>query len=132
LTNEAPTIVAVAVVKHDGKFLVGVRSADGPLPGFAEFPGGKVDAGELPTDAAIRECFEESGLQLEVLRELYTTQHRYDHGLLEIHFYLCQPIAGSPTNPTPPFRWVDADELETLNFPAANVAVLELLLADQN
>jgi 8-oxo-dGTP diphosphatase len=130
--NETPTVVAVAVVQHDGKFLVGVRSANRPLPGFAEFPGGKVDSGELPEAAAIRECFEESGLQVEIVRELYATRHRYDHGLLEIYFYLCQPQGSVMPSPIPPFRWVDARELQTLNFPAANKPVTALLFSEEN
>ena len=61
-TSERPTLVAIAVVEHDGCFLVGVRPEGKPLAGFAEFPGGKVDHGETPEQAAIRECREESGL----------------------------------------------------------------------
>jgi 8-oxo-dGTP diphosphatase len=88
--NKQPTLVAVAVVEHDGKFLVGERPEGAPLAGFAEFPGGKVEPGETPEEAAVRECVEESGLHVEIVRELMVKRHQYDHGLLQIHFFLCR------------------------------------------
>jgi 8-oxo-dGTP diphosphatase len=131
VSNDKPTLVAIAVVERDGKFLVGERPDGAPLAGFAEFPGGKVDPGESPDVAAVRECAEESGLRVEVVRELLVTRHQYDHGLLEIHFFLCRPVGSSTTNPRLPFRWVDAGMLETLNFPAANAEVTALLVSSQ-
>jgi 8-oxo-dGTP diphosphatase len=127
---ETPTVVAIAVVEHDCKFLVGVRPEGAPLAGFAEFPGGKVDAGETSEAAAVRECLEESGMRVSVERELLVKRHQYDHGLLEIHFFLCRPVGSSETNPRLPFRWVSASELRTLNFPAANAEVTALLMGD--
>ena len=64
-----PICVAIAVVQHEGRFLVGTRPAGVPLAGLAEFPGGKVHAGEMPADAAARECLEESGLTVCVGEE---------------------------------------------------------------
>jgi mutator protein MutT len=121
------TVVAIAVVRHQSLFLVGVRPQGAPLAGYAEFPGGKVNAGELPAAAAVRECREESGLQVEAAGELLCTTHQYDHGLLEIHFFDCRPLDAAAV-PTAPFRWVDADELASLRFPAANARLTKLLL----
>jgi 8-oxo-dGTP diphosphatase len=128
---DKPTVVAIAVVEHDAKFLVGERPDGAPLAGFAEFPGGKVDPGESPQAAAVRECVEESGLQVEIVRELLVKRHQYDHGLLKIHFFLCRPVGSSLTNPRLPFRWVDAGMLQMLNFPAANAEVTALLVSSQ-
>jgi 8-oxo-dGTP diphosphatase len=123
------TVVAIAVVRQENLFLVGIRPQGAPLAGYAEFPGGKVDAGESSEAAAIRECHEESGLHVESIGELLCTTHQYDHGLLEIHFFNCRPLDASAT-PTPPFRWIDADELASLKFPDANAPVTKLLLAN--
>ena len=98
-----------------------MRPAGVPLAGLAEFPGGKVHDDETAAAAAVRECREETGLQVVVDREFFSTIHRYDHGLLEIQFFLCRlapRIEGS--SPISPFRWVTADELAMLEFPAAN------------
>src|SRR5689334_12694422 len=114
-----PSVVAIAVVRQENQFLVGVRPEGVPLAGFAEFPGGKVHACEVPAAAAVRECREESGFEVKVVGELLCTTHQYDHGLLEIHFFDCRPLDAN-CQPTPPFRWVSAQQLATLNFPAAN------------
>jgi 8-oxo-dGTP diphosphatase len=126
-----PIAVAIAVVEHDGKFLVGVRPPGVPLAGLAEFPGGKVDPGETPENAAIRECREETGLTVAVAGKYFSTKHQYEHGLLEIHFFRCHPVGaggGSVLQPTPLFRWVNRDELSRLEFPAANEPLTHHLL----
>jgi mutator protein MutT len=135
---EQATQVAIAVVEHAKRFLVGVRPEGKPLSGMAEFPGGKVELGETPQQAAIRECLEESGLRVEITEEYFSTEHQYSHGLLEIHFFRCRlapESAGADsgmgdTTPTAksPFRWIAAEELATLNFPAANAPLTEILL----
>jgi 8-oxo-dGTP diphosphatase len=133
-TVEQATLVAIAVVQQNEQFLVGIRPAGKPLAGFAEFPGGKVDAGETPEQAAVRECFEESGLVVEVAEKYFSTVHRYSHGLLEIHFFHCRPVVLNQSEnnslplPKPPFRWVSAAELATLEFPAANHELTQFLL----
>ena len=124
-----PICVAIAVVQHEGRFLVGTRPEGVPLAGLAEFPGGKVHAGETPVDAAARECLEETGLAVEVGEEILSTLHQYEHGLLEVHFFRCHPI-DPEILPLPPFRWVEAAELTTLQFPAANGPLTELLLGN--
>jgi 8-oxo-dGTP diphosphatase len=124
-----PTVVAIAVVRHENEFLVGVRPDGVPLAGYAEFPGGKVHAGETPMAAAIRECREESGLEVEAVGELLRIMHQYDHGLLEIHFFDCRPL-GAESAPVPPFCWVDTNELASLKFPEANAPLTKLLLAN--
>ena len=125
---ETPTRVAIAIVEHKGQFLVGICPAGVPLAGLAEFPGGKIHDGETAAAAAARECREETGLQIVVDREFFSTTHRYDHGLLEIHFFLGRLAPGERSIPISPFRWVTANELAMLKFPAANAPVTEILL----
>ena len=73
-----PTDIAIAVVEQHGQFLIGQRPADVALGGLWEFPGGKVEPGELPVNAAIRECLEETGLVVRIskLIGVYSTPHR--------------------------------------------------------
>jgi 8-oxo-dGTP diphosphatase len=126
---EKPICVAIAIVEHEGRFMVGVRPAGVPLAGLAEFPGGKVHDGETAAAAAVRECREETGLQVVVDREFFSTTHHYDHGLLDIRFFLCRLDTGvEGSSPISPFRWVTAAELAMLEFPAANAPVTEMLL----
>lgn len=121
--------IAVAVVERDGKFLAGLRASGQVLAGLSEFPGGKIHTGEMPADAAARECLEETGIAIIVGDIYQVVEHDYPHGRLTLHFFRCT-VAGSTSNtpPTPPFRWVARDELATLRFPEANRSLLEKLL----
>jgi 8-oxo-dGTP diphosphatase len=123
--------IAVAVVGHDGKFLVGLRPAGKPLAGLWEFPGGKVHSGETAAEAAARECREETGLNVVVGKAYPIVEHDYPHGRLTLHFFRCK-LSGPAGNTVPnePFRWVGRDELAHLEFPAANCALLVALAAD--
>jgi mutator protein MutT len=121
--------IGITVVEHEGRYLVGTRGEGGPLPGYAEFPGGKCHGDETPAEAAIRECFEETGLRVEITEPLLEREFDYPHGRVELRFFLCRPAAGSDvTRPQGAFRWVDARELTALQFPEANAPVIDKLL----
>lgn len=65
-TTRTMLLVSVAIVEHQGHVLVARRSPGTPYAGYAEFPGGKLERGETPSEAAVRECREETGLRVEV------------------------------------------------------------------
>ncbi len=119
--------IGVAVVERDGRFLVGVRGPDSPLPGKAEFPGGKSLPGESSRDAAIRECLEEVGVAVEAIELLLTREFTYPHATVALEFWLCRPTTETRFEPLGNFRWVAAVELATLDFPAANAPVIDRL-----
>jgi 8-oxo-dGTP diphosphatase len=82
------TEVAAAVIERpDGSFLLGQRAPDTFYPGYWEFPGGKVEPGETPRDALIRELHEE--LEIEVLRATpwIVREHVYEHAHVRLHFF---------------------------------------------
>lgn len=118
-------------MQHKGRYLVGTRGPDGPLPGFAEFPGGKCFPDESPADCAIRECFEESGLTVSVETLVQQLEFDYPHGRVHLHFYLCHPVEVNLVGEHHRgFRWVEAAELKTLKFPDANAEVVKSLVDD--
>ena len=98
-TRNGEIIVAVKgmVRREDGRVLIVQRSADDPIgPGTFEFPGGKIDFGESPESALIREIREETGLIIAIDRLLYLTSfltHPYRQVL--VIAYLCHPVGGS-------------------------------------
>jgi mutator protein MutT len=124
--------VAIAVVELSGCYLVGTRKAGEALAGLAEFPGGKCLPGEEASACAIRECREETRVKVTALRRLYACRHSYEHGLLELEFWLCRPDVahdvGKPVDNG--FHWQPAQALKSLQFPAANEPVIRLLAAD--
>jgi 8-oxo-dGTP diphosphatase len=122
-----PTPIAIAVVEWEEQFLVGQRPEGVPLAGLWEFPGGKIDHGETPEEAAVRECREEAGLAVEPLFRYPEHVQQYDHDRVALHFVACRPAAVGPHNPEPPFRWIPREELSQLQFPEGNRGVLNLL-----
>jgi 8-oxo-dGTP diphosphatase len=130
------TRVGIAIVEHEGRFLVGVRQADQVLAGKAEFPGGKCEPGETVQDCAARECLEETGVPVVAERLLERTGHEYEHGRVDLEFWLCRVASdnasesGGTVSPIGSFRWCGWNELATLDFPDANRRVIEQLVAD--
>ena len=118
-----PTPIAIAVVEWQDQFLVGRRTAGKPLAGFWEFPGGRVEQHESPADAAVRECFEETGLDVSVVRPYPVVDYQYEHGPVRLFFFACR-LQDPRRAPKSPFRWVARRDLSQLEFPPANRNVL--------
>jgi 8-oxo-dGTP diphosphatase len=130
-SSQHPTRIAVAVVEHNGQFLIGQRPPGVALAGLWEFPGGKAERNESVTAAAERECLEETGLTVVAVRELSRVTHEYAHGLVEVSFIACRAAPASMANPaTPqaPFCWVAREDLSRYKFPAANETLIERLV----
>jgi 8-oxo-dGTP diphosphatase len=120
--------VAIGVVRRGDAFLVGLRGPDSPLPGLAEFPGGKCAPDEPPEVCVVRECLEETGLRVAVVRLRQTTRHAYPHGELRMFIFDCEPLDDAP--PRLPFIWRQRAELALLPFPEANATVIRELLRE--
>jgi len=118
--------IAIAVVEHEGRFLIGQRPPGVALAGLWEFPGGKVEPGETPEMAAVRECLEETGLAVDVIGAYPVHDHQYDHGAVRLHFFRCRPT-DRPSAPAAPFRWVKREALADYAFPPGNAALLAQL-----
>jgi mutator protein MutT len=128
--NSPPTPIAIAVVQHNGHFLIGRRGPDTALAGLWEFPGGKLLPGETPRAAAVRECLEETGLVVQVVRDYPLREYQYQHDHVLLHFHGCSP-ADPRHPPRDPFRWVARDELSQYEFPEGNAELLEQLIVDR-
>lgn len=117
--------VAIAVVLHEGRALVGRRADDATEePGRAEFPGGKIEPHEVSAAAACRECLEETGIAIRILAPTYEVAA--GPGTPRLTFHWAAPIdAGVP--PRQPFAWVAIEELSRLPFPSANAPVVAIL-----
>ena len=127
----APTVIAVAVVLSAGSVLVGRRRDDAAdAPGRDEFPGGKVEAGEAVELAAARECFEESGIAVNIGQRLHVARAPSSGGPIEIHFHRAAPVDAN-VSPQPPFIWLKIEDLTRYHFPPANAEVIRLLLAGE-
>ena len=120
--------IGVAVVEYQGRYLVGIRSEQVPLAGYAEFPGGKCLPNERPADCACRECLEESGLAVSPAQLLLNAAFEYPHGTVDLHFWLCH--LQDPTQVAEQhqgFHWVGQADLKNYRFPEGHRRLIELL-----
>lgn len=120
--------VALVVPLREGRVLVARRRADAEhLPGLWEFPGGKIEDGESPVDAARRELTEETGLVAGDIEALTTAVFDYPDRLLRFHVYLAPDPAGEPTIDGRRWEWRDPSALDPGDFPPANGPILRAL-----
>ena len=129
MATSNPVAIAVAVVEHEGRFLIGRRPPGMPLAGLWEFPGGKTEPGESPEAAAVRECLEETGVAVEPLFRYPDHEQTYEHGRVVLCFAACRPVSGADQTPREPFRWVARERLSEYRFPDGNRHLLKILLS---
>ena len=124
-----PTPIAIAVVEHEGRFLIGQRPAGVPLAGLWEFPGGKIEPGETPEAAAVRECLEETGLGVEPLFRYPEHVQEYDHDRVAaaLHRLPARRGVASQSPPRALSLGGASRALASYEFPAGNRGPLQLL-----
>jgi len=123
--------VAVGLIVQDGRYLIARRKADVHLGGLWEFPGGKREAEEALEDCLRRELREELGI--EVTQPVFhrVLRHEYPEKSVELHFFRCSIRAGQVRAlDCQELRWVAPEELGRFEFPAADQALIEELLAE--
>jgi 8-oxo-dGTP diphosphatase len=115
-------------VLRDGLVLVARRSESQHLPGAWEFPGGKIEPGEEPSDAALRELREETGLVAGTAESLLVFVHDYADRRLRFHAFVVTGASGDvATDGDRAFTWVEPSSLHALEMPEANRAILRAL-----
>lgn len=80
-------VVAAVILKPDGQFLLAERPPGKVYAGYWEFPGGKVEPGETPHDALVRELHEELGIEVEQAMPWLTRIYTYPHATVRLRFF---------------------------------------------
>ena len=129
-----PTVLvaAVALIDAKGKILLAKRPEGKSMPGLWEFPGGKVEEGEAPESALVRELKEELGIDVEpeALKALTIVSHAYEDFHLLMSLYLCREWRGAPQGREgQDCLWVAPDEMRALPMPPADVPLVDELAA---
>lgn len=124
--------VVAAVIRRDGKILITQRFDNVHLPGLWEFPGGKVEAGEMQEVALEREIREELGIKIRPGEEFFNIDHDYPTKSVRLHFFNCTIIEGEPQPlDVADLRWIEPKDLDNFQFPAADSDLIAKLRAIQ-
>src|SRR5262245_46080159 len=118
--------IALAVPLRGTAILLRPRDERGPLAGTWEFPGGKIEPGEQPLHAAIREMREETGLTGGRWEPLCVHAFDYPDRRVRIHAFMVRDPEGKPSA-DPAWTWVPWARLAELRLPEGNAAILEAL-----
>ncbi len=112
------TTVVAAVIEREGRVLAGQRKPGGNHPLKWEFPGGKVEPGESPEDALIRELTEELGIQARIAGEITRYEYEYaGRSRILLIFYRVVDFEGEPQNlDFAQLQWVQREKLLDLDF----------------
>lgn len=123
-------VVACALVDIDGRVLVVKRPPGKPMAGLWEFPGGKVEKGERPEQALIRELKEEISIDVtdNCLAPLTFASHSYDDFHLLMPLYVCRKWVGQIVlNEATDSKWLNPNEMRNLDMPEADVPLIAML-----
>lgn len=123
-------VSAVALIDIDGRVLLGQRPEGKSMAGLWEFPGGKVETGETPEAALVRELNEELGIDTweSCLAPLTFASHSYEKFHLLMPLFACRKWNGTPqSRENQALKWVKANELSNYPMPAADVPLIPIL-----
>jgi len=123
-------VSAVALIDRDGRILLAQRPEGKSMAGLWEFPGGKVEQGETPETALIRELEEELGINTwsSCLAPLTFASHSYEDFHLLMPLFACRKWEGTPQpQEGQVLKWVRVQELRNYPMPPADIPLIPVL-----
>jgi len=130
----ASIITANGVLVKGGRIFIQKRREQGVWASLWEFPGGRVEAGESPEEAVIREFFEETGFVVSDPQRIALLRHTYTRYRIALHCFFVD-LPGAHRQPqltaAQAYRWVQPEELGDFAFPAPHRRLIERLRGDR-
>ena len=123
-------VSAVALIDADGRVLLAQRPEGKSMAGLWEFPGGKVEQGETPEAALIRELHEELGIGTwaSCIAPLTFASHAYADFHLLMPLFACRKWEGTPqSREGQALKWVRPSDLRNYPMPAADIPLIPIL-----
>lgn len=121
--------IAVGIIRNaDNAIFITRRAADAHMANKWEFPGGKIETGETPEQALIRELQEEVGILAQELALFETLEYTFPDRHISLWFYIVDKWQGDPWGKEgQPGEWVAVSALDAAAFPPANEPVVARL-----
>jgi 8-oxo-dGTP diphosphatase len=123
-------VVAAALIDPEGRVLIAQRPPGKSMAGLWEFPGGKIETGETPEGALIRELAEELDIQVKApcLAPFTFASHTYDAFHLLMPLYVCRRWDGTPRpKEHAAIKWVRPRDMAAYPMPAADLPMIPML-----
>ena len=119
--------VVAAIIQKDG-YIFATQRGYGEYKDWWEFPGGKIEAGETPEEALVREIREELDTVISVGNEIIVVDYDYPSFHLHMHCFLCSIVAGSlELLEHEAARWLHSEELDSVKWLPADQIVVDYL-----
>ncbi len=119
--------VVAAIIRKEDKIFATQRGY-GDFKDWWEFPGGKVEAGETPEEALIREIKEELSTEISIDKFLYTVEYDYPNFHLTMHCYICSLLSEAMhLNEHEAARWLKKEDIHTVNWLPADEILLPMI-----
>ena len=120
--------VVAAIIRDEEGCVFATQRGSGEWKDWWEFPGGKIEAGETPEEALVREIHEELSTEISVDEFLCTVDYDYPAFHLKMHCYLCSlQTEALHLNEHEAARWLTKDELGSVKWLPADIKVVEII-----
>ncbi|MFT7267475.1 MAG: 8-oxo-dGTP diphosphatase [Porticoccus sp.] len=121
-------VVAAVIWAKNKQILVTKRSKNKPQGGFWEFPGGKIERDETPTEALYRELKEELAISVLEMKPFMKLEHEYPERSIILDVWIVEKFTGNARgNEGQTIAWVSVDQLNQYQFPEANRLIVDKL-----
>jgi 8-oxo-dGTP diphosphatase len=132
MSHERTIRVVAAILERDGHYLITQRRGTAVLPLMWEFPGGRVEEGEMDAHALKREVRHRLGAEIEVGKLISFVSHPYEHYVVDLFLYECA-LPDAADNALEPrnvnaFKWVTSSDFDQYPFTPADEASMNKLL----
>lgn len=124
-------VVAGIIINSSKEILIALRPSHVPQGDLWEFPGGKIEANENPSEALRRELHEEVGIDVISARPFICVEHEYPKKFVKLEVWWVDKYSGEAHGKEgQEVLWIKPEKLDELTFPAANDFIVSLLKAE--
>ena len=129
MSKDPKRIEVVAAIIRKGDKIFATQRGYGDFKDWWEFPGGKMEPGETPEQALVREIREELDAEIQIHNLLHTVEWDYPQFHLTLHCYMCSLVNDAlHLNEHESAKWLGADDLHSVKWLPADEEILPLIV----